>query len=116
MFFAMLLLFMGGFIAYALLSARSRIKRGESPFHPGYRPSPGTTSPTADPGPGISTPNPCFQCNGTGKLPCTVCAGRGSWWEQSSSATGGTQLMSCTFCTSSGHVSCQSCGGSGRSR
>ena len=64
----------------------------------------------------IANSMPCSQCGATGQMTCSTCGGRGSWYEQPTTATGSAQLRSCGACTASGHIRCMSCGGTGRHR
>ena len=53
----------------------------------------------------------CGQCGGTGSMMCSQCQGRGSWYTQPMSADEVSQLQSCSYCMSSGHIQCPYCGG-----
>lgn len=58
----------------------------------------------------------CQQCSGTGKLTCTWCAGRGSYWEAPQTAEGTGQQIHCSHCVNSGRLTCGSCNGTGQAR
>ena len=52
-------------------------------------------------------PTPCMSCSGTGSHSCTVCAGRGQWYDASGPAH-------CQYCVSSGKIACMNCRGTGK--
>jgi hypothetical protein len=73
----------------------------------------GNTSPGA-PSSSQTTGAPCSQCQGSGSLTCSSCAGRGSWYDPPQGEQGTAQLRTCPACVSSGRLRCTYCGGSGR--
>lgn len=62
---------------------------------------------------GSSSGARCSMCGGSGSMSCSSCSGRGSWYDQPTTATGVAQLQSCGACLSSGRLRCTYCGGSG---
>lgn len=71
-------------------------------------------TPTGTPSSSQTTGAPCSQCQGSGSLTCSSCAGRGSWYDPPQGEQGTAQLRTCPACVSSGRLRCTYCGGSGR--
>ena len=76
---------------------------------------PGAPQPAYGEGQSSQGGSPCGHCGGSRVQTCPQCQGRGSWYEQPQTATGTAQLVQCSYCISSGRVTCQTCAGSGRS-
>lgn len=51
-----------------------------------------------------------------GKIPCSQCQARGSWYEPPTTATGTATLRTCTACQASGKLTCPGCNGTGLAR
>lgn len=80
----------------------------------GYAPQGGAPMPGMGGYNPAAAPQPCMACGGSGRVRCSTCSGRGSWYDQPTTANGVAQLRTCPACMSSGFVTCFSCGGSGR--
>ena len=61
-------------------------------------------------------PSACGQCGGSGKMSCSMCYGRGSWYDPPQGESGTAQLRTSGTCLSSGHITCVSCSGTGRAQ
>ena len=80
----------------------------------GYAPQGGGRMPASGGYNPAAAPQTCMACGGSGRVRCSTCNGRGSWYDQPTTANGVAQLRTCSACMSSGLITCFSCGGSGR--
>ena len=48
----------------------------------------------------------CPTCQGSGRMECRSCRGRGTWWVPPTTATGSGRWEGCTACQRSGQVQC----------